>query len=163
METIEALPDDIQIYYADECGFEEYYARTYGYSQSNQRVHGEVCGKKFGRTSVVAARHDNKFVAPFAFKGYMNGDLFEGWLESVFVPCLENPLKSLLVIDNASHHRKGNIQEISDEYGFSVMFLPKYSPDLNPIETSWANVKNKLRLNMHLFDSFWDALCHAFK
>ena len=55
----------------------------------------------------------------------MNGDLFEGWLESVFVPCLESPLKSLLVIDNASHHRKGNIQEIADEYGFSSIFSRK--------------------------------------
>ena len=162
METIEALPEDIQIYYADESGFEEYYARTYGYAPSNQRVYGEVYGKKFERTSVIAAQLENVFVAPFAFKGYMNGDLFEGWLESIFVPCLEIASKSLLVIVNASHHRKDKIQEIADQYGFSVMFLPKYSPDLNPIEFSWANVKNKLRLNMHLFNTFWDALCNAF-
>ena len=157
------MPNDTQIYYADESGFEEYYSRNYGYSPSNKRVYGEVYGKKFGRTSVVSAQLGNEFVAPFAFKGYMNGDLFEGWLESVFVPCLENPSKSLLVIDNASHHRKDNIRDIADEYGFSVMFLPKYSPDLNPIETAWANVKNKLRLKMRLFDSFWDALCDAFQ
>ena len=92
----------------------------------------------------------------------MNGDLFEGWLESVFVPCLENPLKSLLTIDNANHHREYRIQETADEYNFLVWFLPKYSPDFDPIEILRANIKNWLRLDMHLFDTFWDAFCHAF-
>jgi len=68
----------------------------------------------------------------------MNGDLFEGWLETVFVPCLINPEKSVLIIDNASHHRRDAIFNISDEYGFGVIFLPKYSPDFNPIELLWA-------------------------
>lgn len=157
------MPNDTQIYYADESGFEECYSRNYGYAPSNERVYGDVYGKKFGRTSVVAAQRDNEIVAPFAFKGYMNGDLFEGWLETVFVPCLENPKKSILIIDNASHHRKSAIQEIADDYGFIVMFLPKYSPDFNHIEISWANIKNRLRQNMHLFSTFWDALSYAFK
>ena len=92
----------------------------------------------------------------------MNGDLFEGWLETVFVPSILNPHKSVLIIDNASHHRKERIYEIADEYGFNVIFLPKYSPDLNPIEKYWANVKNWLRLHLHDFDKFWDGLVHAF-
>lgn len=157
------MPEDTEIYYADESGFEEYYSRNYGYAPSDERVHGEVYGKKFGRTSVVSAQKDNEMVAPFAFSGYMNGDLFEGWLETVFVPCLTNPEKSVLIIDNAGHHRKYAILDIADEYKFGVIFLPKYSPDLNPIENAWANIKNRLRQHMHKFDSFWDALCHAFR
>jgi len=93
----------------------------------------------------------------------MNGDLFENWLEQMFVPSLSNPEKSVLVIDNATFHKKDEIYDIADEYGFKVIFLPAYSPDLNPIEKLWANVKRRLRLYMHLFSNFWDALAHAFK
>lgn len=93
----------------------------------------------------------------------MNGDLFEGWLEQVFVAALKTPAKSVLIIDNASHHRKNTIYDIADEYGFKVIFLPPYSPDLNPIENFWANVKRRLRLYIHKFTTFWVALAHAFK
>ena len=62
----------------------------------------------------------------------MNGDLFEGWLEHIFVPALKTAENSALIIDNATHHRKDAIYDIADEYGFKVIFLPPYSPDLNP-------------------------------
>lgn len=92
----------------------------------------------------------------------MNSSLFEGWLEQVFVPSLEKPEKSVLIIDNATHHPKGRINDIADRYGFLVIFLPKYSPDLNPIELYWANVKNWLRLHLSNYNCFWDRLIHAF-
>ena len=92
----------------------------------------------------------------------MNADLFEGWLETVYVPTLKNPSKTILLIDNASHHRKNHVQDIADEYGFRVIFLPKYSPDFNKIEKAWANIKNWLRLHLYLFDGFWDGFIRAF-
>jgi len=52
--------------------------------------------------------------------------------------------------------------DIADEYGFRVIFLPKYSPDLNKIEKTWANIKNWLRLHLHSSDSFWYGLIRAF-
>ena len=121
-------------------------------------------GTRFGRTSIVGAINtDNEFKAGFAFKGHMSGDLFEGWLESVFAPSLRKPEKAVLIIDNASHHPKDRVQNIADEYGFSVIFLPKYSPDLNPIEKFWANIKNWLRLHMREYSSFWGGLASAFE
>jgi transposase len=157
------LPDDTEIYYGDECGFNEYYHNPYGTAPKGERVFGAVCGKRFARTSVIAAiDKNNDFVAPFAFSGYMNSDLFLGWLENVFVPKLINPAKSVLLIDNASHHPKDSIAEIAEIYGFNVLFIAKYSPDLNLIEKKWANVKNWLRRHMHKYGSFWDALVPAF-
>jgi len=105
---------------------------------------------------------NNDFFAGFAFKGHMNGDLFVGWLEHIFAPALKNPEKSVLLIDNASHHPKDEIYDIADEYGFTVIFLPRYSPDLNKIKKYWANIKNWLRLHLAKFDSFSDGLCYAF-
>ncbi|MDR1066795.1 MAG: transposase [Clostridiales bacterium] len=52
--------------------------------------------------------------------------------------------------------------DIADEYEFRVIFLPSYSPDLNPIEKFWANVKRRSRLHMHLFDTFWNTRSYAF-
>jgi putative transposase len=92
----------------------------------------------------------------------MNGDLFTGWLEQVFVSSLINPKKTILIIDNASHHPKERIFDIANEYGLRVIFLPKYSPDLNPIEKFWANVKNWLRLHLRIYNSFWEGLILAF-
>jgi transposase len=129
-------------------------------------VHGEVYGKRFARESVVGAiDKNNNFFAGFAFKGYMNSDLFEGWLESVFVPAIkERKAKNpILIIDNASHHPKEKIQTMAEQNGFSVIFLPKYSPDLNFIETYWANIKNWLRLHLHKFHSFWEGFVRAFR
>ena len=150
------------MYYVDESGFDEYYSREYGYAPRGEKVIGEISGKHFARTSIVAAKNGSDIVAPFAFDGSMNSGLFEGWMEQILVPALKNPAKSILIIDNASWHKKDAIYDIADEYGVAVIFLPPYSPDLNPIEKFWANVKHRLRLNMHKFDSFWNALCHAF-
>jgi len=160
---VDKLPDDIEIFYADESGFEEHYSRTHGYAPRGERVYGDVPGTHFGRTSIVGAiNQHNEFLAGFAFKGYMNSGLFEGWLEHVFIPTLTNPPKSVLFIDNATHHSKERIYDIADEYGFTVIFLPPYSPDLNPIEKFWANIKNWLRLHLSEYECFWDGLLHGF-
>ena len=159
---IEALPKDSEIYYIDESGFDEYYSREYGYAPRGKKVIGVVSGRHFARTSIVAAKNRDKIIAPIAFKGSMDGDLFESWMEQLLVPAFDNPAKSVLIMDNASWHRKDAIDDIADEYGFKVLFLPSYSPDLNSIEKFWANVKRRLRLHMHEFPSFWDALSHAF-
>ena len=122
-------------------GFDEYYSRECGYAPRGEKVIGKVSGMHFARTSIVAAKNGSEIVAPFAFSGSMDGDLFEGWLEHVFVPTLKNSVKSVLILDNASFHRKNAIYDIANECGFVVLFLPPYSPDLNPFEKFWANVK----------------------
>ncbi len=156
------MPEDSELYYVDESGFDEYYSREYGYAPRGEKVIGKVSGRHFARTSVVAAKNGGDIVAPFAFSGSMNADLFEGWLEDILIPSLKNIAKSVVLLDNASWHKKDVIFDIAEKYGFNFLSLPPYSPDLNPIEKFWANVKRRLRLHMHLFDSFWDALAHAF-
>jgi transposase len=166
---IMSLPPDSDLFYADESGFDEFYDREYGYAPCGVKVYGSVSGKHYVRTSIVAAcRTDmsnpnggNEIVAPFAFQGTMDGDLFAGWAENVFVPMLTKPGKSVLLLDNASVHTSEMLADIAATYGFKIIFLPKYSPDFNPIEHWWANVKIRLRYNMRRFDSFWQALIFA--
>jgi hypothetical protein len=59
--------------------------REYGYSPENQRVYGEVLGRKFKRISIVAAKQREKIIASFEYEGTMNGDFFEGWFEQIFL------------------------------------------------------------------------------
>jgi putative transposase len=164
LAKIDALPEGTELHNCDESGFDEHYAREHGYAVRGVKVINEVSGKHFARTSIVAAKCGDDIIAPFAFKGTMNGDLFESWLEYVYAPSLINPTNVVLLIDNASSHRKYNIFDIAEEYGFRVIFLPPYSPNLNrPVENFWANVKRRLRLHMHEFETFLDALCYAFQ
>jgi len=155
----------MEMFYADETGFEEHYSRTCGYSQRSKRVHGAVPGtRRHRRVSIIGViNQNNVFLAGFAFKGYMNSDLFTGWLEYVFAPSLKNSTKSIIIIDNASHHPKKRIYDIAEKYGFFVIFLPKYSLDLNKIEKYWANIKNWLHLHLEKCDSFSSALVRAFR
>jgi transposase len=57
----------------------------------------------------------------------------------------ELEIGSVIIMDNASFHRKARLRQISAEHGFSLLFLPPYSPDYNPIEKTWANMKKRLR------------------
>ena len=77
--------------------------------------------------------------------GYCNTDsqIFEAWVEQDLLPKL--PPKSVLVIDNASFHKKENIEEILDRDGHKLLFLPPYSPNYNHIEKKWAHSKSKRR------------------
>ena len=71
--------------------------------------------------------------------------------------------KSLIIMDNARFHRKLQIGRIAKLYGFSVLWLPPYSPDKSPIEHLWANLKNWLRNFPHLYPSIQDAVADHFK
>ena len=157
------MPEDSELYYTDESAIDEFYGREYGYAPRGEKVIGELSGQKFKRTNLVSAYFKGKSVAPFEFEGTMDGDLFESWLEQVFVPELLNPEKSVLILDNASPHKKDNIMDIAYEYGFKVIFLPPYSPDLNPIENFWANLKIFLRNFAHNFKTIQDAIMNFFQ
>jgi len=163
MKEIESLPKDSEIYYEDESSVDEFYTREYGYALRGEKVISEISGRKFKRTNLVSAYFKGKSVAPFEFEGTMDGNLFEEWLEHVFVPELKNPKKSVLILDNAPLHKKDNIYDIANEYDFKVIFLPPYSPDLNPIEKFWANLKIFLRNFSHLFKTIQDAIMNFFQ
>ena len=66
-------------------------------------------------------------------------------------------------MDNAAFHRKSTLPEIAKKMNCHVLFLPPYSPDLNPIENKWAWLKKTLRKNLHNFDSFDDAILDTFQ
>ena len=99
---IEALLNDSKLYYIDETGFDEFYHKEYSYAPSGQKIVAKVAGTKFARTNVVAAQFEKQIIAPFAFSGSMNHSLCEGWLQEILAKGLEEPQKSVIILDNAS-------------------------------------------------------------
>lgn len=105
---------------------------------------------------------NGKVLAPFQYDGTTDAGLVEGWLETYLPPAA--PENAIIFMDSASFHRKDMLFDIVEEAGRTLIFIPKYSPDLNNIETElWANLKNFLRNYMKKFNSFADALVDFFR
>ena len=111
---------------------------------------------KFQRTNLVAAQIGGRTVAPLYYDCPTNSAVFEFRFEDKLMPELSPG--DIVIMDNAQFHRKGTLREIASHYHVLVLFLPPYSPDYNPIENLWANMKRWLRENMRCYDSFEDAL-----
>jgi transposase len=123
-------------------------------------VIGFVAGRKFRRTNIVAGYIDGKTIAECAYDCTTDRMVFSTWIEKALVPELKPG--QVVVMDNAAFHKDRRTQELIEGAGCTLLFLPPYSPDLNPIEKFWANLKRKLADILHLFSSFDDALHHAF-
>ena len=106
-----------------------------------QKVYGERHGNNRGRTNLIAGHLGKKFLAPFLFEGATNASLFNKWLRD----CLfkELPEEATIVMDNAAFHKTTRTKELFETSPFNLLYLPPYSPDLNPIEKDFAILKKK--------------------
>ena len=159
LEKISAI-DPKRIAYVDETGIDTYLQREYAYSKRGVKVIGRVSGKRYKRVGIVAAKLGNKIISPLQYEGTMNSELFEQWFENCL--CVDLPSNSVIVMDNATFHRKSSLSFIAHRHGHKIIFLPPYSPELNPIENFWSWLKGKLRKVLGDFDCFDDALCYCF-
>ena len=151
METLKTFSPE-SLVYVDECGVEQYLYREFAYSPRGQKVVAKTSGKKFKRTNIVAGICQGKWVAPMEYNCMTDSILFEFWFEH----CLLKEVKpgSIIILDNATFHKKSVLPNLAHMKNCSVLFLPPYSPDLNPIEKKWAWLKKKLRKILPSFDSF---------
>jgi len=158
-ETIESYPQ-YKLYYVDECGIEEYIHREYGYAPKGVIIEGKISGKKYKRTNIVAAKCCDKIVAPMIYSGTTDSTLFEYWFEHALLKSI--PRYSVIILDNASFHRKSTLAALAQLADCEVLFLPAYSPDFNIIENFWAWLKSKLRKILPEYSCFEDALMDCF-
>jgi transposase len=132
------------VVYLDETGFAPSTHRQFGWAAKGQRVHGLQSGQQRPRTSLIGAYEQRKLLAPMLFEGTCNTEVFNQWLEHMLLP--ELTAGSLIVLDNATFHTSKRTKELVEEVGCELLYLAPYSPDLNPIEKLWANLKRQWRI-----------------
>ena len=93
----------------------------------------------YQRLSLVSAQVGNRLIAPMVYQNTMTGVFFEAWFQQCLLPALTQ--KSVIILDNARFHRMGVLREMAEKWGHKVLPLAPYSPELNPIEKVWANIK----------------------
>src|ERR1039457_3982328 len=130
-------------YYLDECGVDHRLYREYGRAPRGERIYATVAGRRRERTSVIAAGQNGKRVAPLTFAGTCNTEVVDAYFEHVLLLVL--PPGSVIVLDNARFHQSPTTAALVAAAGCALLFLPAYSPDLNPIEHLGAAVKPRLR------------------
>ena len=129
--------------FLDETGVNLGMTRLYGWGEKSRRVVDYVPDVRFERTSVIAAIGLSGISAPIAFRGALNGDFFAAYVEQALAPSLQQD--DILIMDNLSSHKvDGALKPLYDK-GVKVLFLPPYSPDMNPIELAWSKIKSILR------------------
>ena len=131
------------VVYLDQCGVDHRLMREWGWAPRGERVRAEVPGRRLGRTSVISAWRDGRLLAPITFQGHCKSALVEAYFAAALLPALAKG--TLIVLDNASFHRSRELARLVEEAGCRLLFLPPYSPDLNPIERTWAAFKKLIR------------------
>jgi transposase len=134
------------IAFIDESGFAHDMPRTHGYALLGQRCYGTHDWHAKGRTNVIGALIGKALLTVGLFTTNINADIFAQWTSQDLVPKL--PPNTVVVMDNATFHKRADILRALTDAGHTLDFLPAYSPDLNPIEKKWAHLK-KLRRKLH--------------
>lgn len=115
----------------------------YGWCERGKRFEALKSGKRTGRINMIAAYCHKRLFAPFTVEGSCNRNVFETWLEKCLIPALKPG--QVVIMDNATFHKGGLIQELIESVGCRILYLPPYSPDLNRIEKCWAWLKSRIR------------------
>lgn len=156
---IESIPKS-NIIYIDESGIELTICKERGWGKSGVRIPGKRSGKYYERTNIISGLLNNKSIAPMIFNGSCNTEVFEIWVEKFLISELKPG--QVVIMDNVSFHKSAKARKLIESVQCEIIFLPAYSPDLNPIEKFWANMKRWIKDEMHKFRSLYDALTAFF-
>lgn len=141
--------------YLDESGFAHNMPRTHGYSVKGQRCYGYHDWGAKGRTNVIGALLAGTLLTISLFQTTINTNIFTCWVEQDLMPKL--PPRSVVILDNATFHKSETMKHNLEKQGHTLLYLPPYSPDLNPIEHKWAQAKaNRRKTNLDLNSLFQD-------
>jgi len=137
------LIDPKRLVFIDEMGAATDMVRRYGWGPKGQRLTGYAPHGHWKTTTFVAALRHDRIVAPMTIACPMNGTIFQAYVEQFLVRELSPG--DVVVMDNLSSHKSEAVREAIEEAGAELLFLPPYSPDLNPIEQVFAKIKHWLR------------------
>lgn len=131
--------------------------RRYGRAPRGQRLVAAVPHGHWKTSTFVAGLRRTGLTAPLVVDGAINGDIFRAYVEQVLAPALQRG--DIVILDNLSSHKVAGVRQAIEATGATLVYLPPYSPDLNPIEHAFAKLKALLRkLAARTVASLWAAL-----
>ena len=155
----EVMPglDPRRLVFVDETWAKTNMTRTHGYAPRGERLVDAAPHGHWHTTTFVGAIRADGFIAPLALDGAINGEWFLAYVERVLVPELRRG--DVVVMDNLGSHTAAGVRRAVEGAGCRLLYLPPYSPDLNPIETAFAKLKGLLRsVAERTVDGLWSAI-----
>ena len=132
-----------RLVFIDETWTKTNMAPLRGWAPRGRRLVAKVPHRRWKTTTFVAALRLDRIDAPWLLEGPINGESFRTYVERVLVPTLREG--DIVIMDNLGSHKGKAVRELIRSAGAKLFFLPKYSPDLNPIEQVFAKLKHLLR------------------
>jgi transposase len=129
--------------FLDESGVTTEMTRLWGRIQGGGRVHDAVPAGRWRTLTLLGAISVSGWVATMTIEAPTDGDVFLAFLQQVLCPQLRRG--QVVVMDNLSAHKVAGVRDLIQATGARLLYLPPYSPDFNPIEKCWAQVKQHLR------------------
>ncbi len=132
-------------------------ARLRGRGKRGERLIGRVPHGHWKTTTFVAGLRNGSITAPYVMDRPMNGEIFLAWLEQELIPTLA--VGDVVVMDNLPSRKIAAVRTLIEAVGADLLYLPPYSPDLNPIEMAFAKLKALLRKAAErTVDGRWDKI-----
>ena len=148
--------------FLDESGCNTDMTRRYAYSLGGSRAVDSAPLSKPKNTTILSSFQLNGTLHYTTFSGGTTVEKFKRYLETDLLPHLDG--NSVLIMDNMKSHHAKAVKKLLDSSGIRYIYLPPYSPDLNPIEKLWSKVKAFLRkFKARTLDTLPDAIQHAFQ
>jgi transposase len=135
--------DPARLVFIDETAVSTNLVRLRGRAPRGVRLIGRVPLGEWKTITFVAALRHNKMTAPMVVEGPMTGEMFVAYVEQCLVPTLKR--NDVVVLDNFAAHKVAGVRAAIENAGATLRYLPKYSPDLNPIELPYSKFKAFLR------------------
>jgi transposase len=135
--------DAERLVFVDEMGTHTSLAPLYAYSPVGERAFFEIPRNRGKNTTLLTSLHAQGMGPSMAVEGATTARVFETYTERLLAPALRPG--QIVVMDNLGAHRPKKIKELIEEQGCELLYLPSYSPDLNPIEEALSKIKHILR------------------
>jgi transposase len=149
--------DPARLVFIDETWASTNMARMRGRAPRGERLRAGVPHGHWKTTTFIAGLTLSGFVAPIVLDGPINGEAFQAYVDQALVPILKPG--DVVVMDNLGSHKGPGVQAAIEAAGATLLYLPPYSPDFNPIEKAFAKLKALLRKAAERTqEGLWDAI-----
>ena len=139
--------DPRRLVFVDETWLEANMAPLRGWGRKEKRLPGKASFGHWNTSTFIAALRHDRIDAPWVLDGPVNGEAFRVYVKQVLAPTLKPG--DVVVMDNLGSHKVKEVREAIRNAGARLLFLPPYSPDLNPIEQVFSKLKHRLLIGMH--------------